>query len=87
MKNHTKVYLEAFYPDWGPDDFLPCEKCGARLVDVHHLDPRGMGGSKLKDRPEILMGLCRKCHLEIENNPKKQKLFEDYHKTFMEWRQ
>jgi len=37
-------------------------------VDVHHLIPRGLGGSKTKDYIENLMGLCRKCHTNCETN-------------------
>jgi len=66
MKNHTKIYMEHF--GYGEQDFIPCENCGVTAVDVHHLIPRGMGGSKTKDYIENLMGLCRKCHNEGESN-------------------
>jgi len=62
MKNHTKVYMDYF--GYGEDDFIPCEVCEKRAVDVHHINCRGMGGSKEKDVIENLMGLCRKCHVE-----------------------
>jgi len=45
-----------------------CEICGAsRNLEVHHIEPRGMGGSR---RPEIEEAsnkavLCRSCHIEI----------------------
>jgi len=60
MKKHTKVYVDHF----GWSDFYPCEVCGARAVDIHHIHPRGMGGSKTKDVIENLMALCRSCHIE-----------------------
>ena len=63
MKNHTRVYLEYFGID-EEDPFIACEICGQRAVDIHHIEARGMGGSKKKDRIENLMALCRKCHLE-----------------------
>lgn len=46
------------------DDFIPCEVCGKRATDIHHIDARGMGGDPTgkKDVIENLMGLCRKCH-------------------------
>ena len=53
------------------DDFIPCELCGAKGVDIHHIDCRGMGGSKEKDTIENLMALCRKCHIlrgDIKND-------------------
>ncbi len=44
-------------------DFIPCEiqPCGVG-VDIHHIEARGMGGSKTKDVPENLMAMCRKHH-------------------------
>lgn len=44
-------------------DFIPCEVCGGRAVDIHHIEARGMGGSKEKDVIENLMALCRACHI------------------------
>jgi len=61
MKNHTKVYLNYFGYD--TTDFVPCETCGRKAVDIHHIDCRGMGGSKEKDMIENLMALCRECHI------------------------
>lgn len=43
-------------------DFIPCEICGKKAVDIHHISSRGMGGSKEKDTIENLMALCRVCH-------------------------
>ena len=47
---------------YGEQDFIPCEVCNQRANDVHHIEARGMGGSKLKDNIENLMALCRKHH-------------------------
>ena len=60
MKKHTKVYLDHFGYD--KSDFIPCEVCGAQAVDIHHIEARGMGGSKHADVIENLMALCRKHH-------------------------
>ncbi len=55
--------------DYGEQDFIMCEMCQQdRAVDIHHLDSRGMGGSKVKDYIENLMGLCRDCHNQAEND-------------------
>jgi len=54
---------------YGEQSYIPCECCTSPAVDVHHLIPRGMGGSKTKDHIENLMGLCRKCHNKAEANP------------------
>ena len=46
-------------------DFICCEVCGAKAVDIHHIDARGMGGSGERDTIENLMALCRDCHLNM----------------------
>ena len=46
------------------DDFIPCEICQARAVDIHHIENRGSGGSKTKDTIDNLMAVCRSCHIE-----------------------
>jgi len=72
MTNHAKVFLKSRgitgYDEWC------CELCGkivaeARELDVHHIERRGMGGSKNKDAPENLIGLCRTpCHADADAN-------------------
>jgi 5-methylcytosine-specific restriction endonuclease McrA len=51
------------YFDYGIEDFIPCEICECRAVDIHHIECRGYGGSKAKDNIENLMALCRECHV------------------------
>ncbi len=63
MKNHTKVYLKGMGYD--TTDWIPCEVCQAKAVDIHHIEARGMGGSKEADTIENLMGLCRACHVKF----------------------
>lgn len=69
MQKHTKIYLDFF--GYGPEDYIPCEVkgCTLRVVDVHHIDNRGMGGSELLDFIENLVGLCRKHHDYAEDDP------------------
>ena len=62
MKKYTKQYFSYF--GYALDDFLPCEVCGGKSVDIHHIDCKGMGGSTLKDNIENIMAVCRSCHLE-----------------------
>lgn len=64
MKKHTKIYMEVMGYD--TSDFVPCEICGAEAVDIHHIEPRGMGGSRDADRIDNLMALCRECHNKCE---------------------
>ncbi len=65
MKKHTKIYLEE--NGYSVCDLIPCEICQDEgrfsiSVDIHHIDPKGMGGSKLKDVNENLLASCRECH-------------------------
>ena len=56
MTPHCKIYFKHF--GYGIDDVVPCEICGKRAVDIHHIDGRG------KDKNVIgnLMALCRDHH-------------------------
>lgn len=63
MKKHTKIYLDGMGYD--VTDFICCEVCRATAVDIHHIESRGMGGSKNADTIENLMALCRECHVEF----------------------
>jgi len=60
LKKHTKIYFEYFGYD--TTSFVRCEVCGAAANDIHHIQARGMGGSKHADCIENLMALCRKHH-------------------------
>lgn len=70
MKKHIKIYLEGMgitKLEHFEDMYIECETCPYnKAVDVHHIEPRGLGGSKNKDVIENLMGLCRECHLMAE---------------------
>ena len=61
MRNHTKVYFDYFGYD--ESDIIICEICQkAVAVDIHHIEARGIGGSRNKDVIENLMAVCRACH-------------------------
>jgi len=66
MKRHVKIYLD--FHGYTIADIIICEmpECGAVAVDIHHIDPRGMGGNPDKDVIENLVGLCRDCHDKAE---------------------
>jgi 5-methylcytosine-specific restriction endonuclease McrA len=66
MKKHIKIYIKTF--DYGEQDFMECEVCSARAVDVHHIDIKGMGGCKQQDHIDNLIGLCRSCHDKAHNH-------------------
>jgi len=74
MKKHTKIYFEHYGYDIS--DFIACEICAAKAVDIHHIDARGMGGTN-KDNINNLMALCRECHIYYGD----KKEFKDYLKS------
>lgn len=59
MKTYTKIYLDYF--KYTIADFIPCEVCGAKAVDVHHIEARGKRMDLLNDISN-LMALRRNCH-------------------------
>ena len=82
MKNHTLVYFRHFGIMWYPDgthDWIGCEVCGDTAVDCHHIENRGMGGSKSKDHIDNLMMLCRMCHELYGDKPKWIEFLKDRH--------
>ena len=56
------------YFNLGEQSVISCEVCGksGRIdgggFDIHHIVPKGMGGSKEKDYIANLILLCRACH-------------------------
>jgi 5-methylcytosine-specific restriction endonuclease McrA len=60
MIKYKQIYLKHFGYD--TSDFIACENCGAHSVHIHHVDIKGMGGSKNADGIENLIALCYKCH-------------------------
>ncbi|MCT4253006.1 HNH endonuclease [Elizabethkingia anophelis] len=63
MQKHIKVYIGFFNPH--DTSWIPCEICGNKAVDIHHIHRRSEFGKKCKgeqDKIENLIALCRKCH-------------------------
>lgn len=77
MQKHTNIYLAYF--DYGETDFMPCEVCNSRMVDVHHINGRGKG----KDVIENLIGLCRNCHLLAHAEKISKIILQEIHNLFM----
>lgn len=69
MKNHVEIYLNHF--GYSTADFIPCEICEQKAVDIHHINSRGMGGDPkgTKDIIENLQALCRSCHEFYGDDP------------------
>jgi len=61
------------------DDFIPCEICGARAVDIHHIHRRGIGGNPNADRIENLMAVCRSCHIEYGDKKEHLEWLQEIH--------
>lgn len=74
MKAHTKIYLKYF--NYGTEDFIPCEACCKKAVDIHHINGRG----KDKDVINNLMALCRRHHIMAhdEISKKEMQLIHNY---------
>ena len=65
MQKHTKIYFDFFNVDYDPVScWHDCvsEISGEPAIDIHHIDSRGMGGSKNANRIENLMALTREEH-------------------------
>lgn len=47
-------------------DWICCEVigCTVQAVDIHHIDARGMGGTKKTDTIEGIMAICRHHHIK-----------------------
>jgi len=87
MKKHTKIYLDHF--GYGPGDWIACEVCGKKAVDIHHIEPRGMGGDPQgkKDVISNLQALCRECHHKADFTTElpKEKLKEIHNERLRLW--
>jgi len=77
MKKHTKIYLNHFKYDIS--DTIYCEVCNAVAVDIHHIESRGMGGSKFADTIENLQALCRSCHIEYGDKKQHKEYLKGIH--------
>lgn len=81
MKKHTRLYLNHF--NYTTADFIPCEICKSQAIDIHHIEARGMGGSKEKDTIENLMALCRDCHIKFGDKKQYMNYLKSIHKKVL----
>jgi predicted restriction endonuclease len=71
------TYLNHFGYDIS--DFIPCEVCGKTAIDIHHIEARGIGGSKEADNIENLMALCREDHLKYGDKKQYKEFLKEKH--------
>lgn len=79
MKKYTRTYLNYFGYD--ETDFIPCEVCNKKAVDIHHIQAKGMGGSNTKDNIENIMAICRECHIKYGDKKQYKEFLIDIHAT------
>lgn len=81
MIEYKRLYLSCF--GYSVGDFVSCEVCGGRAVDIHHIRARGMGGGE-DGGIENLMAVCRKCHDEHGDRSGLRGMLYMVHRTFMD---
>lgn len=64
-------------------DFIPCEVCGAQAQDIHHIECRGMGGTKQADTIQNLMAVCRDCHVSFGDKKEHKDYLQNIHDYFI----
>ena len=79
MKKHVKLYLSFFGYDI--TSFIPCEICNAQAVDIHHIECRGMGGTKKSDNIDNLQALCRECHIKYGDKKQFKEFLQKIHNS------
>jgi len=84
MKKHTKLYLAYFGFD--QEDFIPCEICKAQAIDIHHIECRGMGGTKEPEDIDNLMAVCRDCHVKYGDKKEYKEFLKDVHNDYKQRR-
>jgi 5-methylcytosine-specific restriction endonuclease McrA len=80
LKKHTKLYLAYFGFD--VSDFIPCEICNAQAIDIHHIECRGMGGTKEVENIDNLMAVCRSCHIKYGDKKEYKEFLQEVHHDY-----
>lgn len=78
MQKHIKVYFDFF--DYCQDEFIPCENCSSKAVDIHHLIFRSHQGN---DEIKNLMALCRNCHIKAHSNKEFNEQLKEKHYEYI----
>jgi uncharacterized protein with PIN domain len=80
VKNYVKTYFLHF--DYGEQDFIKCEICSSKAVDIHHIHARSQR-KDLKNNIINLMALCRKCHEKYGDKKQWIEFLQNIHNEFM----
>lgn len=80
MKKYTKIYFDFF--GYTTADFIPCEVCGAKSVDTHHIIARSIARN-LINHISNLMAVCRSCHDKYGDKKQHKEFLLDKHIKFM----
>ena len=81
MKKHTKIYFDYFNVEYNESGWHNCksEISGQKAQDIHHIEARGMGGSKTKDNIENLMALTREEHEQFGDKKQYLEFLKEIH--------
>ena len=71
------------YFGYDVSDFIPCEVCGREAQDIHHIECRGMGGTKQADLISNLMAACRHCHIKYGDKKQHKEYLQYIHDYFI----
>jgi hypothetical protein len=86
MQKHTKLYFDYFDVDYDPQSgWHNCvsELSGLPSKDLHHIEARGMGGSKHADRIENLMALTREEHEKYGDKKQYKSFLQRAHDNYI----
>ena len=87
MKKYTKLYFDFFGVEYDPvSGWHNCksEISGFPAQDIHHIDCKGMGGSKTKDTIENLIALTRDEHNEFGYKKQYIEYLKTVHANYIE---
>lgn len=84
MKEHTKLYFKHFGYDI--EDFVPSEISGKPTNDIHHIESRGMGGTKREEDINNLMAVTRYEHDKLGDITAYKDWLHEVHQSFLETR-
>lgn len=86
MQKHTKIYFDFFGVEHDPvSGWHNCksEISGDPADDLHHIERRGMGGSKTKDNIENLIALTREEHEQYGDKKQHIEYLKQVHSNYI----